>query len=131
MGRGPLEKDQKIRYLASGLPVLTHGQDQGGTFTLGVRAFGSCFIVDVADHSPTIPVIRSVAVDMEHGRGLLLVAEIADSWGYFFEGGRKHVWFHLRIGDPRPPPDACQATNGLKGRTCGSSAQSATAIVER
>lgn len=93
--------------------AITHGQDQGGTFTLGVRSFGCCFSVDVADHSPNTPVKRSIAVDTERGRGLLLVAEIADSWGYYFEGGRKHVWFHLRISDPRPPPHASQATNQL------------------
>jgi anti-sigma regulatory factor (Ser/Thr protein kinase) len=90
--------------------AITHGQDQGGTFTVEVRSFGCCFGVDVADHSPVTPVVRSVAVDIEHGRGLLLVAEIADSWGYYFEGGRKHVWFHLRISGPTPPPHARRAT---------------------
>jgi anti-sigma regulatory factor (Ser/Thr protein kinase) len=90
--------------------AITHGQDQGGTFTLEVRSFGCCFGVDVTDHSPVTPVVRSVAVDIEHGRGLLLVADVADSWGYYFEGGRKHVWFHLRISDSTPPPQACQAT---------------------
>src|ERR1700744_1245998 len=87
--------------------AITHGQDQGGAFTLEVRSFGCCFGVDVADHSAVTPVVRSVAADMEHGRGLLLVAEVADSWGYYFEGGRKHVWFHLRISGSRPPPQAC------------------------
>jgi anti-sigma regulatory factor (Ser/Thr protein kinase) len=90
--------------------AITHGQDLGGTFTLEVRSFGCCFGIDVADHSPVTPVVRSVAVDIEHGRGLLLVAEVADSWGYYFECGRKHAWFHLRISDSTPPPRACQAT---------------------
>jgi anti-sigma regulatory factor (Ser/Thr protein kinase) len=72
-----------------------HGQNQGGTFTLEVRSFGCCFGVDVADHSPDPPVVRSVEVDNENGRGLLLVEEVADSWGYYFGSGRKHVWFHL------------------------------------
>jgi anti-sigma regulatory factor (Ser/Thr protein kinase) len=103
---------ESAKLLASELAsnAIIHGQDQGGTFTLEVRSFGCCFGVDVADHSPVIPVARSVAVDVEHGRGLLLVAEAADSWGYYFEGGRKHVWFHLRICDPTPPLQACQAT---------------------
>ncbi len=80
--------------------AITHGQAEGGTFTLEVRSFGCCFGVDVADHSPNAPVPRSVAVDREHGRGLLLVAEVADSWGYYFDDRRKHVWFHLHISDP-------------------------------
>lgn len=86
--------------------AITHGQDQGNTFTLEVRSFGCCFSVDVADHSADTPVVHSVAADKESGRGLLLVAEVADSWGYYFGGGRKHVWFHLRIGNPTPPAQA-------------------------
>jgi anti-sigma regulatory factor (Ser/Thr protein kinase) len=84
--------------------AVTHGEGQGGTVTLEVRSFGCCLGVDVTDHSPNTPLLRSVTTDMEDGRGLLLVAEIADSWGYYFDGGRKHVWFHLRVTDPTPPP---------------------------
>src|ERR1700685_325969 len=103
--------------------AITHGQDQGGTFTLEVRSFGCCFGVDVADHSPVTPVVRSVAVDMERGRGFLLVAEVADSWGYYFEGGRKHVWFHLRISDStravrsRPRGGSGRSAQGRRGRS--------------
>jgi anti-sigma regulatory factor (Ser/Thr protein kinase) len=79
--------------------AITHGQadsqGQSGTFTLEVRSFGCCLSVDVADHSQGVPVPRSPAGDAEHGRGLLVVAQIADSWGYYFAGDRKHVWFHL------------------------------------
>jgi hypothetical protein len=31
---------------------------------------------------------------------------VADSWSHYFEGGCKHVWFHLHIADPAPPPAA-------------------------
>lgn len=79
--------------------AITHGQGQGGTFTLEVRSFGCCLSVDVADHSLGVPALRSAADDAENGRGLLVVAQSADSWGYYFEGGRKHVWFHLAHGD--------------------------------
>jgi len=75
--------------------AITHGQGQGGTFTLEVRSFGCCLSVDVADHSPSVPVLRSPTGDTEHGRGLLLIAQVANSWGYYFAGARKHVWFHL------------------------------------
>jgi len=80
--------------------AITHGQSQGqgGTFTLEVRSFGCCLSVDVADHSPNVPVPRSPASDTESGRGLQLIARVADSWGYYFAGDRKHVWFHLTHG---------------------------------
>lgn len=80
--------------------AITHGQGQGQgrTFTLEVRSFGCCLSVDVADHSPSVPVRPSSEGDAEHGRGLLLIAQVADSWGYYFAGDRKHVWFHLAHG---------------------------------
>jgi anti-sigma regulatory factor (Ser/Thr protein kinase) len=86
--------------------AVTHGEGQGGTVTLEIRSFGCCLGIDVTDHSPLTPLLRPVTADMENGRGLLLVAEVADSWGYYFEAGRKHVWFHLRVTDPTPPPEA-------------------------
>ena len=78
--------------------AITHGQGQDGTFTLEVRSFGCCLSVDIADHSPSVPVLRSPTGDAENGRGLLVIAQAADSWGYYFAGGRKHVWFHLAHG---------------------------------
>jgi anti-sigma regulatory factor (Ser/Thr protein kinase) len=75
--------------------AITHGQGQDGTFTLEVRSFGCCLSVDIADRSPSVPVLRPPADDAENGRGLLVIAQAADSWGYYFAGGRKHVWFHL------------------------------------
>jgi hypothetical protein len=77
--------------------AVTHGAPAGGTFTLEVRSYGCCLAIEVHDASPQVPVLRPGTADTEHGRGLLLVSEIADSWGYYFESGRKHVWFHLHI----------------------------------
>jgi anti-sigma regulatory factor (Ser/Thr protein kinase) len=86
--------------------AITHGSPGGGTFTLEVRSFGCCLGVEVIDGGEGAPVMSSPAADIENGRGLLLVARVADSWGYYFDAGRKHVWFHLRITDPTPPPEA-------------------------
>ena len=87
------------RLLTSELATnaVTHGATAGGTITLEVRSFGCCLGIEVHDTSPNVPMLRPVADDTEHGRGLLLVAEAADSWGYYFESGTKHVWFHLHI----------------------------------
>jgi anti-sigma regulatory factor (Ser/Thr protein kinase) len=96
------------KLLASELATnaITHGSAEGGTFTLEVRSFGCCIGIEVKDGSRGAPVVCSPADDIEHGRGLLLVARVADSWGYYFGDGdgRKHVWFHLRISDPTLPP---------------------------
>jgi anti-sigma regulatory factor (Ser/Thr protein kinase) len=96
----PADLVEMARLLTSELAsnAITHGQGQGGTLTLEVRSFGCCLSIDVADHSPDVPVPRIPAGDAENGRGLLLIAQVADSWGYYFAGGRKHVWFHLAHG---------------------------------
>jgi len=96
----PADVIDMARLLTSELAsnASTHGHGPGGTFTLEVRSFGCCLTVDVADRSPNVPVLRFPVGDAESGRGLLLVAQVADSWGYYFTGGRKHVWFHLTHG---------------------------------
>jgi len=106
----PADLVDTARLLTSELATnaITHGQDgegqgTGGTVTLEVRSFGCCLSVDVADYSRDVPVVRLVEDGTPNGRGLLLVAGCADSWGYYFEGLRKHVWFHLRIS-PTPSP---------------------------
>ena len=94
------------RLLTSELATnaVVHGET--GTITLEVRCFGCCLGVEVRDDSLSVPVLRSVADDTERGRGLLLVAELAESWGYYFAAGCKHVWFHLHIADPSELPVA-------------------------
>jgi anti-sigma regulatory factor (Ser/Thr protein kinase) len=84
--------------------AITHGSTGDGTFTLEVRSFGCCLGVEVIDGGGGAPVVCSPAADIENGRGLLLVIKLADSWGYYFDAGRKHVWFHLCITNPTPPP---------------------------
>jgi anti-sigma regulatory factor (Ser/Thr protein kinase) len=61
--------------------AILHGSADGGTFALEVRSFGCCIGVEVSDGSCSAPILRSPAADAESGRGLLLVAEVADSWG--------------------------------------------------
>jgi anti-sigma regulatory factor (Ser/Thr protein kinase) len=83
------------RLLTSELATnaIRHGSPGGGVFTLEVRSFGCCLSIEVVDGSPSTPVVRAPASTIENGRGLLLVAKVADSWGYYFDAGRKHVWF--------------------------------------
>jgi anti-sigma regulatory factor (Ser/Thr protein kinase) len=87
--------------------AVLHGSAAGETFSVEVRSYGCCIGVEVTDNSPDVPVVRVPASEIEHGRGLLLVARVAHSWGYYFGGdGRKHVWFHLQTSDPTLPPAA-------------------------
>jgi anti-sigma regulatory factor (Ser/Thr protein kinase) len=84
--------------------AVIHGQGRDGRFLVEVRSFGCCLGVDVADTSARAPILRTPARDSEMGRGLMLVAELADSWGYYYDGARKHVWVHLHVKDPASPP---------------------------
>src|ERR1700704_4051582 len=61
----PADVIDMARLLTSELAsnAVTHGQGQGGTFTLEVRSFGCCLTVDVADRSPKVPVARFPAGD--------------------------------------------------------------------
>lgn len=48
----------------------------------------------LALHSPNIS-----EEPAEHGRGLAIVAELADTWGIQRNDGAKSVWFHLHMTD--------------------------------
>jgi anti-sigma regulatory factor (Ser/Thr protein kinase) len=60
---------------------------------------GDCVRVWVTDANDTLPAPRNASPDDESGRGLTLVAVLADNWG---AAPRKHgigktVWFELRL----------------------------------
>jgi PAS domain S-box-containing protein len=53
------------------------------------------------------PRVSVVPDEEEHGRGLLITASIASSWGVEYTGSSKHVWIQLaRTQAPRPTPSA-------------------------
>ncbi|WSI40538.1 ATP-binding protein [Streptomyces sp. NBC_01340] len=56
----------------------------------------------VTDANDTLPETRNGSPDDESGRGLALVATLADNWGATpREGGiGKTVWFELRLSSP-------------------------------
>jgi anti-sigma regulatory factor (Ser/Thr protein kinase) len=82
--------------------ALTHG---GGPEELLVEIDAGGISVAVRDASPQPPredqsegpgAVRVVEGGLaENGRGLLLVAMLADSWGWRPEAGGKLVWFRL------------------------------------
>ncbi|MFB7127084.1 ATP-binding protein [Kitasatospora sp. NPDC056273] len=59
--------------------------------------------LEVHDAGTTHPTLRAAAPDAEHGRGLLLVNELAERWGCSSQpdGIGKYVWAHIA---PVPAP---------------------------
>jgi anti-sigma regulatory factor (Ser/Thr protein kinase) len=78
--------------------AVRHGR---GSVRLGITMTRSILHVEVSDGDPTIP-IQSAHPDPDGpgGRGLLIVAALATSWGSLphADGDGKTVWFELRLG---------------------------------
>ena len=56
--------------------------------------------VEVDDSSSSPPILEHPDDSAEHGRGIFLVATMADDWGYALHDGGKTVWFELDISVP-------------------------------
>ncbi len=80
-----------VRHSGSGVP--------GGMVTVAVTAGGDVVRVEVTDRSgPGVPQLHPAGFDAEGGRGLGLVAGLAERWGWRRRGGRTVTWFELRPG---------------------------------
>ncbi|MGH1554828.1 ATP-binding protein [Streptomyces sp. L7] len=86
------------RLLASELltNAVRHGR---GPINLALSATDTTLTLDVRDQDPTPPQPRRADPDVETGRGLALVAALADQWGTRPEPGGKTIWCTL----PRTP----------------------------
>jgi anti-sigma regulatory factor (Ser/Thr protein kinase) len=74
--------------------AVLHGR---GRPVVAVRARSDEVRVDVRDGDPSPPRPRDIDEEAIGGRGLHLVAELADQWGVdSWPGGGKAVWFLLR-----------------------------------
>ncbi|OKJ23801.1 protein phosphatase [Streptomyces sp. CB00316] len=93
----------------------------------------AALVLEVTDHHPARPVSGdgpegadlepggTVAGDLpdpaEYGRGLQLVATLAESWGITYRTGLKTVWARLPVDDwsgPPAPPDQDSVRRGLR-----------------
>lgn len=72
--------------------ALVHGS---GEVQVRVAARGAVVRVEVADDSPQMPRPRAAGLLEEGGRGLALVASLADGWGVERQGVGKIVWFEV------------------------------------
>jgi anti-sigma regulatory factor (Ser/Thr protein kinase) len=76
-----------VRHTASG---------DGGKFEVIVQRWASLARVSVRDEgSAGMPTARSFDLVSESGRGLGLVAMVADRWGQSGDGAGRVVWFEL------------------------------------
>ncbi|MFJ4677226.1 ATP-binding protein [Kitasatospora sp. NPDC088783] len=72
-----------------------------GTFTLGLLLTGTGLLVQVADRDPRPPARREVGVEATGGRGLFLVSEMTNRWGYYpTTTAGKVVWAELLLHGP-------------------------------
>jgi anti-sigma regulatory factor (Ser/Thr protein kinase) len=63
--------------------------------TLEVELAGAWLRIGVVDGSAIRPVVQELSTAEERGRGMQLVAAIADRWGADDHDGGKRVWFEL------------------------------------
>ena len=74
--------------------VVTH---VGAPMTLRVQRSPSTMRVEIDDPSTEVPVVRHPDPAEEHGRGVLLVDQLANAWGVDPRGDGKTVWFEIDV----------------------------------
>jgi anti-sigma regulatory factor (Ser/Thr protein kinase) len=105
----PVDLDVAV-LLTSELMTNAIRHEAGGTVTLTIDCSGGQLRVDVHDTSGFMPVLVEAAIDAETGRGLMLVASLADDWGFYRTPSGKAVYFALAFqpdlssGDERGGP---------------------------
>ncbi|MFD7883387.1 ATP-binding protein [Streptomyces bauhiniae] len=84
--------------------AATHGRLPGRSFRLALHAARGTLRIEVTDtRGDRRPVRREPGAEDEGGRGLLLVAALADRWGVAEDRfPRKIVWAELGFDAPEP-----------------------------
>jgi anti-sigma regulatory factor (Ser/Thr protein kinase) len=75
--------------------VQEHKSQQMTCLTLQLT--DASLVISVWDANPALPALQEVDVTGDHGRGLLLVDFLADSWGHYAADGGKVVWCEVAI----------------------------------
>jgi anti-sigma regulatory factor (Ser/Thr protein kinase) len=73
-------------------------------FTVELACRGPRLHVGIADDSEAAPTLRDVDPSSPGGRGIRLLAELADDWGCDRRPSGKEVWFEIDGADPTGPP---------------------------
>ena len=96
--RVPVDADVAV-LLTSELVTNAIRHEQGDTITVVITCAYGQLHVDVHDTSCTLPVPMDGPPDAETGRGLVLVASLSSSWGYYRTTTGKAVYFTLAFQD--------------------------------
>ncbi|MFG3100248.1 ATP-binding protein [Streptomyces sp. NPDC048182] len=86
--------------------AATHGRVPGRDFRLLLYVVGDTLRIEVTDtRGDRLPAPQSPSYEADSGRGLLIVAALADRWGVA-DGRfpRKTVWAELSCAPPEPTP---------------------------
>lgn len=92
----PVDRDVAI-LLASELVTNAVQHAAGSSITLVISCSLGQFRVEVHDTSDGTPVVVDARADAETGRGLMLVATLADDWGFYRTPSGKSVYFTLAL----------------------------------
>ncbi|MGW6025411.1 ATP-binding protein [Streptomyces sp. NPDC055099] len=87
--------------------AVTHGRVPGRDFEVRMILGGGVLRVEVGDtwgEGGAALAVRVAASDAESGRGLLLVAALADAWGVVEREVGKTVWAEITLPSPGPCP---------------------------
>ncbi|GLF93202.1 SpoIIE family protein phosphatase [Streptomyces yaizuensis] len=74
---------------------------------------GTTLICEVFDGSSTSPHLRRATTTDEGGRGLFLVAQLADRWGTRYTARGKVIWTEQTLDGPAAPPGGPDLTDAL------------------
>ncbi|WP_030620326.1 ATP-binding protein [Streptomyces sclerotialus] len=94
-GLGPRTGDALLCVSELATNALRHGVPPGRAFRLRLYQYGDdsgTVRIEVHDSGPGWPRTQCPARDAEYGRGLLLVAAVADKWGVGERDPGKIVW---------------------------------------
>lgn len=113
VGRLDDETAQAVVLMVSELATNAVEHARAREFSVRVDRSGGRLRVGVADRLPARPVVQHPAPDEPHGRGLYIVAELADDWGTEVGADGKTVWFELQLGAAVGPSG--RGADGLAG----------------
>ena len=95
---GYVDRLDEIQLCVSELATnaLLYGVPPGRLFQVRIEATEEEVRVEVRDSGSGHPISQTPHPDSEHGRGLLLVTELADAWGDIEHTVGKAVWFTVK-----------------------------------
>ncbi|MEU5061303.1 ATP-binding protein [Streptomyces sp. NPDC001939] len=100
--------DVKVCVSELATNAIKHGSRAGRGFLVRVASRDERLRVEVCDgggNDGQAPYVKEPAADVASGRGLYLVATLADDWGVKRHDGPGHtVWAEFKVG----PPDRCE-----------------------